>query len=154
MEPLDVTAYVLHTLFAGLWTGSILFTTYAVLPLARDGNLNAAPLQTVAGKIKTVSRASALLLFITGSHMAAARYTRETLTGTDGGYLVLSMLGLWFLLMGVVEVGAGKLTSGSGRDKVREPARESRPFFLAASALSLLLLINAGALSAHNVGLL
>lgn len=154
MELIDVTAYVLHTLFAGLWTGSILFATYAVLPLARDGQIDAAPLRTVAGKVKTVSRASALLLLITGSHMAAARYTRETLTGTDGGYLVLSMLTLWFLLAGVIEVGAGKLTDGSGRDKVREPARLARKFFLIGSVLSLLLLVNAGLLSAYNVGLL
>lgn len=154
MEPIELTTYVLHSLFAGLWTGSILFATVAVLPLARDGQLNAKPLRRVAGRIKLVSRTSALLLFLTGSHMAAARYTRESLTGTDGGYLVLSMLALWFLLIGVVEVGAKKLTDGSGRDKVREPARQARPFFLAASLFAVLLLVVAGLLSANNVGYL
>lgn len=154
MEPINVAAYVLHSLFAGLWTGSILFATYAILPLAREGDLNAKPLRSVAGKIKTVSRTSALLLFVTGSHMAATRYTSETLTGSDGGYLVVTMLTLWFLLIGVVEVGAGKLSAGSGRDKVREPARDSRRFFLLASLLSVLLLAVAGLLSANTLGFL
>lgn len=154
MELIDVTAYVLHSVFAGLWTGSILFMTLGVLPLARAGSLNAGPLHTVAGRFKIISRTSVLLLLITGSHMAAARYTRETLTGTDAGYLVLSMLALWLFTAGAVEVAASKLTDGSGRDKVREPARESRPFFIIGSILAILLLVNAGLLAAANVGFL
>lgn len=154
MEPVNVAAYVIHSLFAGLWTGSILFVTVAVLPIARAGNLNAGPLHTVAGRFRTLSRVSVLLMFLTGSHMAAARYTQETLTGTDPGYLVLSMLTLWVLTAGVVEVGTGKLTAGSGRDKVRQPARESRRYFLLASVLAVLLLVNAGLLSAHSAGFL
>jgi len=154
MEAAEITAYVLHSLFAGLWTGTVLFATYAILPLARDGQFNAKPLHTVTGKIKRISRVSALVLFVTGSFMAPARYTGETLTGTTGGYLVLSMLALWFFLIGAVEVGSSKLAGGTGRDKVREPARNARPFFLAASVLALLLLVNAGLLSARNVGFL
>ena len=154
MEPINVAAYVLHSLFAGLWTGSVLFASYAVVPLARAGDLDANPLRSVAGKIKTVSRTSALLLFLTGGHMAGTVYTGETLTGTNGGYLVLSMLTLWFFLIGVVEVAAGKLADGSGRDKVREPARQARPFFILASVLSVLLLSVAGLLSANRLGFL
>lgn len=154
MEPIDVTAYVLHSVFAGVWTGSIIFMTLGVLPLARDGNLDAGPLGTVTGRFKIVSRTSILLLLITGSHMAAARYTRETLTGTDGGYLVVAMLLLWVATAGAVEVGASKLSGGTGKDKVREPARNARTFFLAGSVLSVLLLVTAGLLSANNVGLL
>jgi len=154
MEPINVAAYVLHSLFAGLWTGSVLFASYAVVPLARAGDLDASPLRSVAGKIKTVSRTSALMLFLTGGHMAGTVYTGETLTGTNGGYLVLSMLTLWFFLIGVVEVAAGKLADGSGRDKVREPARQARPFFILASVLSVLLLSVAGLLSANRLGFL
>lgn len=154
MQPINAAAYALHSLFAGLWTGSVLFATYAIVPLARDGNLNADPLHTVAGKLKTVSRTSALLLFLTGGHMAGTRHTGESLTSTDGGYLVLTMLALWFLLIGVVEVGAGKLADGSGRDKVREPARNARPFFLLASVLAVSLLVVAGLLSANTLGFL
>lgn len=154
MEPVEVTFWVVHTLFAGLWTGSVLFLTLAILPLARTGKMNAAPLEHVAGRLKTVSRASALLLLLTGSHMAAQRYTSETLFETQAGWLVLSMVALWFLLMATVEVGTKKLTDGTERDKVREPARNARPFFLVGSVLAVLLLVNAGLISANTLGFL
>ncbi|WP_436935314.1 hypothetical protein [Halovenus marina] len=154
MEPIEVVAYVLHSLFAGLWTGSVVFVTLTVLPLAREGDLTAAALERITGKLKTVSRTSALVLFLTGSHMAAQRYTGESLTGTDGGNLVLAMVLFWFLLAATVEMGAKRLADGTGRDKVREPAREARQLFLAASILALGLLTVAGLLSANNVGFL
>jgi uncharacterized membrane protein len=154
MTLVDAGTYAVHLLFAGLWTGSVLFASYAVLPLARDGDLNAAPLETVAGKLRTVSRASALVLLLTGGHMAAQRYTVDTLTGSGGGHLVLSMIVLWFLLAGLVEVGAGKLSDGTGRDKVREPARDARRFFQGASVVAVLLLLDAGLLVANGLGLL
>lgn len=152
MEPVEVASWVTHTVFAGIWTGSVLFLTFGVLPLGRNGTLNAAPLEYVAGKIRTISRLSALLLLATGSHMAAQRYTGETLFETQAGWLVLSMVALWFLLMTTVEIGASKLTDGTERDKVREPASNARPFFLAASLCAVLLLVVAGLISAQNLG--
>lgn len=154
MEPVEVTSYAVHSLFAGLWTGSVLFVAFAVLPLARDGDLNAAPLDTIAGKLTTVSRVCALGLLATGAHMAAVRHTGESLLETTGGLLVVAMVTLWLALMGAVEVGARRVTDGTERDKVREPAREARPIFLVASALAALLLVVAGLLSAHNLGFL
>lgn len=147
MDIVELTTFILHSLFAGLWTGSVVFVTAAVIPAARNGNLNATPLHAIAGKLTTISRASALVLFITGSHMAAARYTRESLFATQRGYLVLSMVLLWLLLAGIVEVATSRVTGGTGRDKVREPAHESWRLFLVASVLSVLLLVNAGLLS-------
>ena len=154
MEPIEVAAWVTHSVFAGLWTGSVLFLTFAVLPLARDGTMKAGPLASITGKLTTVSRVSALLLLITGGHMAAQRYTSETLVETQAGWLVLSMVALWFLLMAVVEVGSKKVTAGTDQGKLREPARNARPFFLAASVLALLLLVNAGLISANTLGFL
>jgi uncharacterized membrane protein len=154
MDPVEVTAYATHSLFAGLWTGSVLFVTLAVVPSARDGTLNAAPLSSIAGRLATVSRVSALALLLTGGHMAGVRHTGETLTGSTGGRLVLAMLALWLVLIATVEVGVSRLTDGTERDKVREPARESRRFFVLASVAALLLLVNAGLLSAHNLGFL
>ena len=154
MEPVELTTYTLHMLFAGLWTGSVLFVTYAILPVARDGDFDAGPLHAVGSKLTTVSRVSALVLLLTGSHMAAARYTRESLTGTDGGNLVLAMVALWFVLAATVEIATGRLTGGTGKDKVREPARESWRLFQLASLFAILLLVNAGLLSANNVGFL
>jgi len=67
--------------------------------------------------------------------------------GTTGGHLVLGMVLLWFLLAGLSEVGAAKLSDGAADRKVRTPAAEARPFLLAASVVAVLLLLDAGALS-------
>jgi len=56
------------------------------------------------------------------------------------------MVGLWFVLSGLVEVGASKLSDGTDQQKVRQPAAEARPFLLGASAAALLLLVDAGLL--------
>lgn len=152
MEPVEVASYTLHSLFAGFWTGSVLFVTLAVVPLARDGNLNATPLDALAGTLTTISRVSALVLFATGSHMAAVRHTGESLTGQTNGQLVLAMLTLWLVLIATVEIGAKRLTDGTERQKVREPARNARPVFLVASLAAVLLLVTAGLISAANLG--
>lgn len=154
MSLVDAAMYTLHLLFAALWTGSVLFVTYAIVGLARDANLNAAPLGTIAGKLTTISRASALVLFVTGGHMAATGYTVDSLLGSPRGHLVLTMLVLWFVLAGLVEVGASKLSDGTDRDKVREPARDATPFFRGAAVVAVLLLLDAGALIAANFGYL
>jgi putative copper export protein len=153
MALIDAASYVIHSVFAGLWTGSVLFMTLGVLPLALNGNLDAAPLRTITGRFKIISRTSVLLLFLTGGHMAGTQYTTETLTGSTGGYLVVSMLSLWFLTAGVTEVGASRLADGSGRDKVREPARNARRLFQLGSVFAVLLLVVAGLLSAAGAGL-
>ena len=155
MEPLEVTAYVLHSVFAGLWTGTVLFVTAAVLPLARDGSLNSAPLAVVTARLRTVTRASSIFLLLTGLYLGLARsYTVESLTGSTGGYLVVAMVVLWVLLAGMVEVGAGKLSEGTDQNKVREPARAARPFLLAGSLFGVLLLVVSGLVAAHQVGAL
>jgi len=64
------------------------------------------------------------------------------------------MLALWLVLIATVEIGTGRLTDGTERDKVREPARDARRFFLVAAGAALLLLVNAGLLSANTLGYL
>ena len=154
MEPIEVTAYVLHALFAGVWTGAVLFVSLSVLPVARDGGMNAAPLRTIAQSLVRLSRVSAVVLFITGSYMAAAVHTGDTLTGTTGGQLVLVMLALWAVLIGTVEVGTGKIRSGTTREKVREPARDAWRLYLLASLTAVSLLVVSGLLSARSSGFL
>ena len=146
MSVVDAGVFGVHLLFAGLWSGSVLFTTYAVLPLAMDGEARPGPLAAMIGKLRTVSRASALLLLLTGGHLAATRYTAESLTGSPRGHLVLAMVALWFVLAGLVEVAGSKLEDGFDAQKVREPAREARPFLLGASLVAVLLLLDAGAI--------
>lgn len=149
MDPELAGLYALHTLFAGLWTGAVVFVTWAILPLARDGNLDAGPLESIAGRVKRLSRVSAVLLALTGVRMAMVLdYTETTvLFETTRGYLLVGMIALWLVLMGLVEVGASKLADGTGRRKVREPARNARPFFLGATVVAALLLVDAGLLA-------
>ena len=146
MSVIDTAMYVVHLVFAGLWSGTVLFTSYAVIPAALSGNLRAGSLAALAGKLKTVSRASSLLLFLSGGHLAGALYTVPSLFGSTRGYLVLAMVALWFVLSGLVEVGASKLAEGTNQQKVRQPAAEARPFLLGASAVAVLLLVDAGLL--------
>lgn len=147
MALLDNAMFALHLLFAGVWTGAVVFVTLAVLPLARDGSANAAPLASVVAKLRNLSRVSALVMLASGGHMAGTLYTVERLTGETRGHLVLGMVALWLALVVLVEVGGGKLADGFDEKKVREPAREARPYFLAASVVSLLLLLDGGLLA-------
>jgi len=144
MSTLLAGIYAVHLTFAALWTGSVVFVATAVLPTAMDGDGSPAPLSAMIGKLKTISRASALLLFLTGGHLAATQYGASGLTGSVRGYLVVAMVVLWFVLAGLVEVGSSKLTDGFDEQKLREPARNARPFFLAATIVSILLLLDAG----------
>ena len=154
MEPVAATSYVLHSLFSGVWAGSVLFVVLAVLPMARAGELNAGPLRSVTGRLTWLSRLSALVLLLTGSQMAAARYTSDSLVGTTGGSLVLGLFAALLILAGTVEVGTSRLRDGTERDKMREPARAARRLFLVAGLTATLLLAAVGLLSAHNAGFL
>ncbi len=156
MSLVNAGVYVVHLLFAALWSGTVLFVAWAVLPLARNGELNAAPLDSLTGKLQLVSRSSAAVLFITGGHMAAAAagYTVDSLFGSPRGHLVVTMIVLWFLLAGLVEVGASKLTEGTKQDKVREPARNATRFLQAGAVVALLLLVDAGLIISTGMGYL
>lgn len=143
----DVISAAIHVTFAGLWTGSVLFVTLGVLPLARNGDLNAAPLAGITGTLKTVSRASAVILLLTGAHRAATTYTADSLFGSTQGHLVLGMVVLWLVLAALVEIGAARLTDGTEADKVRAPAREATPILRGAALVAVLLLLDAGAIA-------
>ncbi len=147
MSLLDAAMNAVHLGFAGLWVGSVVFLTVAILPLARNGTFDAAPLETVTGRLRWISRISALLLFASGGHLAGTRYTVGSLFGSAQGHLVLLMLALWFVLALLVELGSKKLVTGFADRKVRQPANEARPYFLAASIVGVLLFLDAGLLS-------
>jgi uncharacterized membrane protein len=147
MTVVDSVAYTLHLLFAGTWTGAVLFVTLGLLPPALDGDGDPASLGFAVDRLRTVSRASAVVLFLSGGHMAGTGYTVESLLGTTRGFLVLAMIALWFLLAALVEVGAGRMRRGLDERKLRTPADDARPFFVAASVVSVLLLVDAGLLA-------
>jgi putative copper export protein len=151
MSASDAVTYAVHLLFAGVWSGAVVFVSYGVLPTALNGEIDAAPMQTITSKVSTLSRLSAVVLLLTGGHMAGTRYTTESLTGTPRGHLVLTMVALWLVLMALVEVGASKLRSGLSEQKVRTPAQNARRVFQVASIVAVLLLVNAGVLASGTI---
>lgn len=147
MSLLDALMNGIHLGFAGLWVGSVIFLTVAILPLAREGAFDAAPLETVIYRLQWISRLSVLFLFASGGHLAGTRYTADSLFASPQGYLVLLMIGLWFVLALLVELGSKRLANGFADRKVRQPATEARPYFLAASLVGVLLFVDAAFLS-------
>jgi len=148
MSLLETSVAAAHLIFAALWAGSVVFTTLAVLPPAIRGEFDAAPLASLADSLQSLSRVSALLLLLTGGHLAASRYSVDSLTGTTGGWLVLAMLLLWAILAALVEIATGRLVDGTDRQKVREPARAARRPLQLAAVVAVLLLVDGGLLTA------
>lgn len=142
----DTAMYTVHTAFAALWAGSVLFVAAAVLPLAMDGELSPGAFGGVVSKLQWITRISAVLLFVTGGHLAGTLYTVGSLTGTPSGYLVLAMLALWLGLAAVVEIGSAKANRGIEAKKIRQPARDARPFYLLGAGFAVGLLITGGLL--------
>ena len=142
----DTAMYTVHTAFAALWSGSVLFVIAAVLPLAMDADISPAAFGSVVSKLQWVTRVSALLMLLTGGHLAGTGYTVESLTGSPRGYLVLTMVALWLGLAATVEVGSARAQRGVDDEKIREPARDARPFYLTAAVLAVGLLVVSGPL--------
>lgn len=123
----DLVSSSIHVLFAGLWTGSVLFVTLAGVP------------ENGIDRLRQISRSSALLLLLTGGHLAGVRYGGGALTGTTRGWAVIAMVLLWLALGGLVEVAASRHEAGG--------SEASSPLFLAAAVTAVLLLLDAGLLA-------
>lgn len=141
-------AYAFHTLFAGVWTGAIVFTTWRLLPLARDGDTSTAVLSSVAGGLAIFSRTSALVLPATGLWMVWTQYGGLSgLTVPPRGHAVLTMVVLWLAMTGLTEVGAARIRDAVDAGKVRTAGREADTFLKAASGIGVVLLLLGGYLS-------
>ncbi len=149
---IDLTVTTLHLLFGAVWVGSVVFVTIAVFPSARDGNLDPDAFGWLLDRVVWFSRISAVVLLLTGGHLAGTRYTAESLTGTASGHLVLTMLALWVGLIATVEIGASKVRRGLDERKLREPAHVGTTWFRVASVLGVLVLVDAALLSAGVPG--
>ncbi|MDG5758843.1 copper resistance protein CopD [Natronococcus sp. A-GB1] len=143
-------AQTTHLVFAALWAGSVFYVAFVVLPLARDGAFTSTkPLETISSRLTSISRVSALVLLLTGGHLAGTRYTAEGLFNTINGQLVLAMVVLWLVLAGLVEVGAKRFESGLNGKKLREPAANALPLYRAGAVVAVLLLVVAGAITTN-----
>ncbi|WP_247002780.1 copper resistance protein CopD [Halosolutus gelatinilyticus] len=145
-----VLAQTVHLIFAAIWAGSVFYVAFVVLPIARDGAFNSTkPLERISSALTTISRVSALVLLLTGGHLAGTRYTADGLVGTTNGRLVLAMVALWFTFAALVEIGAKRLDGGLTGKKLREPAATALPFYRAAAAVGVALLVVGGAITTN-----
>lgn len=149
MIVVDAVMYVVHVLFAGVWTGSVLFLVGAVFSAATAGSLSAASLTVVATRLVWLTRLGALVFVATGGHLAGTNYTAESLFGTGRGHLVFTMLVLWFVLTVLLEVGVKRLTRTAETEGVPAAIDATRPLFGAAAVVALLLLVDAGLLAGN-----
>ena len=146
---LDLTvAVTAHTAGAALWTGAVVFFTWTVLNRALSGTLDAKLFGSVTAQLVWLSRASAVVMLLSGGHLAGNLYTVESLTASSRGHLVLTMVGLWLVLAVLVEYSGARIRSGTEDLKVREPARRARLPLYAASVSAFGLLLVAGLLAA------
>lgn len=139
----------IHLLFAAVWIGSIVFMTFTVLPLARDGNLDREPLEFLVGTATWISRISALAMVVTGSHlMGTGGYLQvDPLLGTSHGLAIVAMIVLWLVLIVLIEIASRRIQSGLGANLVREPARDGLRWFQIASIVGALLLVDGAILT-------
>lgn len=139
----------LHTLFAALWTGGVIFFAWRVVPLLRDGDIGVDPASALVSGLKTVSRLSAVVLLATGGHLFGVRYAGGAgLLSSTRGYLVVAMVVLWFALMGTVEAGAGRLSGHLDEGRIRTGGRESSTLFRVAAVVAVVVLAIGGYLAA------
>lgn len=148
MTVVDSVMQVVHVLFAGLWTGSVLFVVGAVLPASAAGSISSAAMETISTRLSWLTRISAVVFVATGGHLAGTGYTAESLIGTGRGQLVVAMLVLWLVLTGLVEIGCKRLGGSAAAANVDTAVDTTRPVFLAAGGVALLLLVDAGLLAA------
>lgn len=147
MTAIDSAAIVLHVLFAGLWTGAIVFFAWRIYPLVAAGDLEPRAAEHIVSGLQWLTRGGAIVFLATGGHMAANRYSAETLFSSGRGHLVLSMLGLWLLLTGVVEGMAAVLHRRLEDPPVTGADARLRGLVWSATALALVLLVVAGLLA-------
>lgn len=136
-------AVFLHLAAAAVWIGGVFFVTFAVLPAARDGRLDYNQTAMFVDRFSKVSLASALVLFVTGGHMAGTRYSVEALTTTVDGYLVVGMVLLWTALIGLLQIGQTKFRKAAERGMVMQPAGAATVWYRTAAVVSMLLLADA-----------
>lgn len=142
-----LVSLAVHVLVGAVWVGAVAFTVGGVLPVAREGRMNAEPLGAIAGRLRMLTRASAVLLLLTGGHLLWARgYLGGSLFEAPAGHLVVTMFVLWLVATGLTEAGTGKLVDGADDDKVREPARQATRLLQAAAVTGALVLVDAAAL--------
>lgn len=147
----ETAVYAFHLVFASLWTGSVLFAAYAVLPLGRSGDATPEILTAIAGKLGIINRMSSALMLLSGISLWVVLDYTSRFPDDPNSHLVLTMVVLWFVLTGLVEIAVARLKTAADSEKVRTPAKNARPFLLGAALVGVLLLLDAAALAGNLV---
>lgn len=135
-----------HIIFAAVWTGSVVFVTWGVLPVARTGSVGAGPLEAIVTRLRTLSRVSAVVLLVSGGLLAGSY--GAAMMQTTAGYLVLGMIVLWLLLIGFIEMAAKTVLDVLRQSNSDQAIAKSAGRFRAAGIVAVLLLVDAGLLAA------
>ncbi len=151
MSTIDLIMTITHTLFASLWIGSVLFFIGAVLPTAAAGSVSVEMMSMLTTRLAWLTRISALVFVATGGHLAGTAYTAGSLFGTPRGQLVVAMVILWFVLTGLIEISVKRFDRVAQREGISSAVTETRGLFVVAAAVAVLLLIDAGLLTANVV---
>ena len=136
MALLDSIAVVFHVVFAGLWTGAVVFT--ALLAGGLASGPTSALSDLVVDRLRLISRSSAVITLLSGGYMAAG-YTHSYFTSSTRGLLLSAMVALWLVLMVTVEIGASR---------VLDEQKSGRTVLAIAGLVALLLLLDVGLLMA------
>ncbi len=143
MAIVDLLVTVAHMVFAGVWTGSVVFVSLGVIPAASAGMLSASALGEMVERLRWVSRISALVLLVTGGPLTSSQYTVAGLLGTARGYAVLAMILLWVVLVVLVEIGGGRVQDIDEISMAGVPD-QTELFFHGGAVAAVLLLIVSG----------
>lgn len=115
----------MHLVVAASWVGAVLFYTVGVVPLARAGSVNAAPLEHLTERLRFGSRVGAVVLLLSGGYLISLAGHETSLLSTPSGLVVLAMLAGWVVFAGLVEVATGRVLAGTEELKVRSPANRA-----------------------------
>ena len=146
---IDTVMVAIHLVFGAIWVGAVAFVTLAILPLARDGELDSAPLAATLKTLVRISRLSALLMLVSGSHLmgTGGYFELEQLLETNRGIAVVVMLLLWFALIVIIEISTKRINSGLDANLLRDPARDGLKWFYVATVIGVLLFAVGAALT-------
>lgn len=109
-----VWSYIFHVLAASGWTGSVLYVVVAVVPVARRGDLTHDGFVTTVDGLLQLTRLTGVVLPATGLYQIYRLYPLDRLVGSQTGWLVVSMAGLWTLTNGLVEMGVLRMRRATG----------------------------------------
>ncbi len=143
MATIDTAMVAVHLIFGAIWVGSVTFTTFVILPLARDGDLDRPPLETSLSRLQLISRIGALAMVISGLHLmgTGSYFDTAVLLETNRGRAIVAMIVLWFLFITILEISTRRIKSGLGANLLREPARDGLSWFYVATTIGLLLYV-------------